>query len=186
MDHHLPPGQSSSLESMQELSRLWVKVQPSLQVFIRASVRDQHYAEDVLQEVASIVAAKFDQYNRDLQFEAWAIGIAKLVMKKHFRDTFRKAIIFDEDALDALAAGFERRNPHQQDRLGALEQCLQKLDSQKRTLLEMRYQGEIEVQEIAARLGATANAISCALHRIRTDLATCMKYRLAKEREGSA
>lgn len=165
---------------------MWIKVQPSLQVFIRASVRDQHHAEDVLQEVAGIVTAKFDQYNRDLPFEGWAIGIAKRVMKQHFRSATRSGMIFDEEALEAIAASFERREPPRQDRLQALEMCLNKLDSQKRALLDMRYQGEVEVQEIASRLGATANAISCALHRIRTDLASCVRRRLAREsRRGS-
>lgn len=184
MDNHLPPGQSSSLESMQELSRLWVNVQPSLQVFIRASVRDQHDADDVLQEVASVVATKFAQYDRALPFEAWTIGIAKRVIKQHFRSTTRSGLIFDEEAIEALAAGFERREPPRQDRLRALEMCLGKLDSHKRALLEMRYQGEVEVQEIASRLGATANAISCSLHRIRTDLAMCVRRRLAHESMG--
>ncbi|MCO6044649.1 sigma-70 family RNA polymerase sigma factor [Aeoliella sp. ICT_H6.2] len=151
-------------------------------MFIRASVRDEHLAEDVLQEVASVVAAKFDQYNRDLPFEGWAIGISKRVMKQHFRSAKRNGVIFDEEALEALGAAYERREPPRQDRLRALELCLGTLDSQKRALLEMRYQGEVEVQEIATRLGATANAISCALHRIRTDLAACVKRRLAMDK----
>ena len=55
---------ASRVAVMRDLARLWVQSQPAISAYIAASVYDIHHAEDLVQEVAQVVAEKFADYDR--------------------------------------------------------------------------------------------------------------------------
>ena len=66
-------------------------------------------------------------------------------------------------------------------RLAALRQCLQQLDSQEQTAIEMRFVQELPLAAIGKQLGRGAEAARLHLYRIRQRLADCVKKRLSLE-----
>ena len=75
--------------------------------------------------------------------------------------------ISDEQLVDELSTGRE-------ERIQALEQALELLPAQDRLLITLYYYQDCSLAEIASIIGATANAVSHRLHRIREKLYTLL------------
>ncbi len=71
--------------SVRELARLWVQSQSVISAYITANVLDVQHAEDLVQEVAQVVAEKFDTFDRSRSFISWALGIARNRVLKYYR-----------------------------------------------------------------------------------------------------
>jgi RNA polymerase sigma-70 factor (ECF subfamily) len=67
------------------------------------------------------------------------------------------------------------------DRLAALQKCLQKLNPEQAHLIRERYHAKTSVKSLAARLGDTAHNVASQLYRIRKTLARCVNATLAAE-----
>ena len=76
-NHQGQEDAASRVAVMRDLARLWVQSQPAVSAYITASVYDIHHAEDLVQEVAQVVAEKFAEYDHELSFTSWALGIAQ-------------------------------------------------------------------------------------------------------------
>ena len=68
-----------------------------------------------------------------------------------------------------------------QDRLTALERCLERLPEKDRKLIEERYQGPASIDEIARQSGSSRRTLFRSLERIRRFLFDCVSRRLAAE-----
>ena len=75
--------------------------------------------------------------------------------------------ISDEQLVDELSTGRE-------ERIQALEQALELLPAQDRLLITLYYYQDCSLAEAATIIGATANAVSHRLHRIREKLYTLL------------
>ena len=76
---------------VRELARLWVQSQSVISAYITANVLDVQHAEDLVQEVAQVVAEKFDTFDRERSFISWALGIARNRVLKYYRSRSRSA-----------------------------------------------------------------------------------------------
>ncbi|MBX2823744.1 MAG: RNA polymerase subunit sigma-24, partial [Gammaproteobacteria bacterium] len=84
---------------------------------------------------------------------------------------------FDDQLLDLLA----QEEPDFSERshlLDALDSCLEKMDTEKRSLLMRRYEKTHSVEEIAEDQGYTANTLSQMLRRLRSRLSSCIEQEL--------
>ena len=66
-----PSQHTENIASVRELARLWVQSQSVISAYITANVIDLHHAEDIVQEVAQIVAEKFSEFDRSRSFVSW-------------------------------------------------------------------------------------------------------------------
>lgn len=148
--------------------------------FIRSLVRDEHYAEDVLQKVAINAATKFEQYDRDREFAYWLIGIAKRQVAQHFREFQRDRHTFDQTLVDQLVDAYAHVADELPEREVALKTCIGKLNERGREVIDLRYQQNLKPQQIAERVGTSPTAITSLLHRIRKSLEDCVGKQLAK------
>jgi RNA polymerase sigma-70 factor (ECF subfamily) len=67
-----------------------------------------------------------------------------------------------------------------EDRRIALRTCLERVQGRRRQVLEMRYQDNMRVADIASNLGMSADGVSVMLHRIRNVLYECIQKQLAR------
>ena len=79
--------------------RLWTAAQPAVSGFVRALVRDRSVADEVLQETSLVLFRRFDEYDEQRPFVAWALGIAKFQVLSLNRDAARSRVSFDTDLL---------------------------------------------------------------------------------------
>jgi RNA polymerase sigma-70 factor (ECF subfamily) len=167
-------------KSMRELARLWVQSQSAISAYLTANVIDVHHAEDLVQEVAQVVAESFGEYDRRRSFTSWALGIARNRLLKYYRSRARDRLVLSEAALGKLADALERVEHEAEDRRIALRACLERIEGRRRTVLELRYGENAKVMAIAQQLQMSPDAVSVMLHRIRTILYECIQRQLAK------
>lgn len=166
-------------ESIKRLTREWTRAQPSVERFIRSFVRHRADADDVLQEVALTIVDRFDDFDEERSFEAWALGIAKNLVKAHFRKQLRQPIqAIDDEAVDQVAAAFEELSPQAEDMKEALADCLSRVPGSQRRMLSLQYEEGLKPSEIAEGIGKSANHVAVILHRLRSALKECVERKI--------
>jgi RNA polymerase sigma-70 factor (ECF subfamily) len=158
-----------------QVMRLWALAQPAVSAFITAVVRDFSARDDVLQNVAVAVLESFEAYDQSRPFTPWAIGVARNQIGLYLRKRRRDRHTFDSDAIQGLAAAFDRLPDDEAHLLERLRVCVSRLESRARRLCELRYRDDLKPAAIAASLSMTANGVSKALQRLRQQLRACMQ-----------
>ena len=179
-DRH-PADDNRQIAAVRELARLWVQSQPVISAYVTANVLDRHHAEDLVQEVAQVVAEKFATFDRSRSFVSWALGIARNRVLKYYRSRARDRLVLSENALIKLEQALEQVGQEAEDRRMALKICLERIQGRRREVLEMRYSQNAKIADIAQQFSMSADGVFVMLHRIRTMLYGCIHRQLAKE-----
>jgi RNA polymerase sigma-70 factor, ECF subfamily len=163
--------------------QLLTDCQSRLYAYILSILPNSNAARDVLAETNIKLWAKWQEFDQDRDFATWAFRFAYFEVLTYQKRVRNDRHIFDGDLLagladDAVAAvhGFD-------ERLSALENCIQKLPARDRQLIALRYDSQLPVKDIAKRRNKSPNTISHALLRIRAALSDCV--RRAVELEGA-
>lgn len=164
--------------------RLFLAHRDSLARYILSLVRDSHDAEDLAQELASIVLSAVGSPDAPDPFAAWCRGIARKLALKHLskrrnQPTFVELKFFDtvEKCEGDLSSNAEIWAQRRQ----ALVECLEALPPTAHSVLVFRYGGGESSQQIAARVGQTPEAVRMLLYRIRHRLANCIASRMKRK-----
>jgi len=165
-------------EQQMQFTRLWTEAQPAVAAYVRAVVRDSHVAKDIVQETALVLLRKFQQWDAGRAFLPWAIGFAKFEILSHRRDTGRSRLVFDEALLDSLTESWPGVMETVNREQSALQDCLETLAPKARSLVRLRYFEELQMPQVAEKLGSTAGAVRVAVMRIRRQLQDCVSRRL--------
>jgi RNA polymerase sigma-70 factor (ECF subfamily) len=155
--------------------RLWTAAQPAVANYVHAVLRDRTVAEDVLQETSMVLFRRFVEYDANLPFVAWALGVAKNQILGLHRDQARSRVIFNEELLARFTATWADLSPRMSDRGLALQDCLERLPAHARRLVRMRYFDDLPSEQIAQQHGGTGAAVRVALQRIRQQLRECVE-----------
>ena len=164
-----------------ELTRYWLKAQPSIAAFVSASVWNVQDAEDLVQQVAEVCAKKFTKYDQKRSFLSWALGIARNELRLYYRKKDNSKMVFSPATLELISDEITSQEPELDDRFAALRECVKKVAGRPRQLLEMRYYRDMKLDEISQRLGLSSAAVRVSLCRIRQDLGGCIKRRLRRQ-----
>jgi RNA polymerase sigma-70 factor (ECF subfamily) len=170
-----------------DFGRLLLQFETRIYSYIRSFAVHATDAEDLLQETASVLWRKFDQFQPDTSFLAWALQVARYKVLEFRRRQKRDALQFSETFIDVVAADTMAES----EQLGELQQwlseCMDKLAPADRELIEMRYWSDLPVTTLAARLGRPASTIYDAINRVRRLLVECVERALNRsEWEGNA
>jgi RNA polymerase sigma-70 factor (ECF subfamily) len=165
-----------------ELSVLWTKAHPIVAAYFRASLRDFHRAEDLLQETAAVVAEKFTTYDPSRSFVSWVLGVARNKLLHHLRTDSNDRHVFDESTVREITDLYAEMEPELAAMTAALETCVDRVTGRPRKLLEMRYVRELTPAKIAVLTGMQAGAVAVMLHRVRRALRDCIEKQLANAR----
>jgi RNA polymerase sigma-70 factor, ECF subfamily len=165
-----------------DFGRLFVQHQPRIYGFIRSLVVHRGDAEDLLQETASVLWRKFDEFRPGSNFIAWALQVARYQVM-YFRQRQRRDVLqFSEKFLDVVAADTVAESARLGDLQSLLDACMEKLPPSDRDLFELHYESDLPTKSLAERLGRPASTIYNAINRIRRALAECVER--AMDREG--
>ena len=180
-EHHIseiPPG--SSAVAQREVHGLFLKHIDLIRGFIRALLRDQHLADDVLQETFLTVTQKAADFRPGTNFPKWACAVARLKVLEASRSHSGRLRFFSEEVMESLA-GSNDPGPGPDDRLDLLDDCIDELPPSMRRMIQMRYQGKRKPAAIAERVGWSVEAVYVALSRARTALRDCLNFKLNKQ-----
>lgn len=162
----------------EEFAILWASAQSTLASFVRTLVPDIHQAEEVLQRVAVALVRKFDEFDKNRSFAAWAVGVAKYEVLYFRRERATDKHLFDDEIVDRVALSYQRFVEDADPFREALEGCLKKLKGRARRVIEMRYEQGLASAAIAEKLRLTTGAVRMLLCRVRQTLRTCIDRRL--------
>lgn len=161
------------------LVRLLSRHQDELFRYIFALLPHEEDARDVLQETSVALLRKFAEYDPDKPFLAWAYRFAYLEVLKQRERNQRGTRHLSRELVERLARQREQEAPVLQERLQALELCLQELPPADRELIRQRYQGRADTDELAQQLGTSRRTLFRELDRVRRLLLACINRRLA-------
>jgi RNA polymerase sigma-70 factor (ECF subfamily) len=168
-------------EKHDQFLRLYVEHEEALNGFVRTLMPTREDAREVMQEVAVVLWRKFAELSAIEDFRRWAFGVAKFKALAFVRDRMRDRLVFDEDVMELLAAEVADSADAYEAEREALDECLGKLDSAQRKLLEAGYAPGVRMDELAASLGRSPMSFYKALHRIRLALMDCTQRVLKRE-----
>lgn len=169
------------LERHDQFMRLYVAHEESLRAFVRSLLPTLEDAREVMQEVAAVLWRKFDELGSPHDFRRWAFGVARFEALEYRRTRARDRHLFDDEVLKLIAAEAEASADAFAAERRALEDCLQRLPSPQRALVQTAYAPGVRIDELAERTGRTAMSLYKALHRIRLVLMDCTRRALARE-----
>ncbi len=132
-------------------------------------------AEDILQLTKLQLWHIFDQFEEGTNFLAWARRVAFYQMLNYRRAEKVRHLPLENDLLESLAHAVAELSDDGDGRKDALESCIAKLPLDHRRLILLRYYEDMEVPDLALRIGSTVAAVYRSLSRIRMNLLTCIE-----------
>ena len=159
----------------ERFSRHLAAHQRRIYAFVYAMVQNRHAADDVMQEVSSVLWRRFGEFQEETSFSAWAYKVARLQVLTWRRKQERLAIRLGEDELHALMDTAAVLAEQQDERIDALEHCLAKLSPIQRELLRSRYHFGLSVVELAEQRNRARRTVYKALGKIHNILLDCIR-----------
>ncbi len=170
---------NKSLESKKFMSFL-IPNQRQIHGFILLLVANRTDADDILQDTLAEMWNKFHEYEEGTNFVSWGLTIAKYKVYQFIRKNKSHRLYFDHQILELLqqeSASKQGRHTFQET-LDVLKECVSKLQSKEKEMLQMRYEQNLTFEGIAAQSGVSVPAIFKALGRIHARLARCIDLTL--------
>ena len=147
-------------------------------------VHDRHDADDLFQRTSVVLWSRFDSFEPDSNFLAWAKLIAYLQVCNFLRTSGRDRLRFSDEVLAKLADEPTTPTEESQRRLDTLAKCMKELGRNDRDIVQQAYSGEQTMKELAGSLGLAVQTVYNRIGRIRKLLFECVAHKMATA-EGS-
>ncbi len=162
-------------EEAEELTALWTGAQAVVAAFIRTLVPQLTDSEEILQRTAVTLVRKFDEYDRNRSFSAWAVGVAKFEVLAYWRERSSDRHVFDDALVEQITESYRRVA---QDRLPMrelLSRCIEALAGRAREAIRLRYVAQLTTLQLAEALNISHGAARMLLTRTRGVLRQCVE-----------
>jgi RNA polymerase sigma-70 factor (ECF subfamily) len=158
--------------------RLWTVHEPELRAYVRCCCPKAQEVDDVMQEVSIAALRKFSTLDDHSAFGPWACLIARYELLTARRRYARDRLVLSEDIVGLLAEEGAEELPLRQRQLQVLDQCVEKLPSERRELTLAAYGKDTTIRDLATRLKRSEGSLYQLLSRIRKELHRCMERTL--------
>lgn len=163
---------------------LYAHYQLDLHRYLVSILKNQADAQDVLQEVAVVLWKKFADYKNDTSFKAWACRIALFEAMNYRRKKNNRQRILSEKVMHELTEVYIDKDSLLNERREHLQSCMTKLPEEDTDLIKKRYASSVNLGDIAASVGITANTLYKRLQRIRKQLHDCISSSMQESNHG--
>ncbi|MCF7974930.1 MAG: sigma-70 family RNA polymerase sigma factor [Phycisphaerae bacterium] len=146
---------------------------------IIAMVQDFSVAEDLFQETVLQILRSNHLYDQDRAFLPWACGIARNVVKRHWRTSQKQPLSMAQEALSNLAELAVEDDPDlwREERV-ALHHCLKKMPDRFQRLFVLRYAHNYKGKDLSERVDIRTGSIRTTLARLRGKLRQCISMHI--------
>ena len=172
-----PPDEPEP-DAHERFMRLFLAHEPQILRAVMVFVPQRSDARDIVQDTAVALWHHFADYDPARPFVNWALGYARMHVRRFFRTMERRGRL-SEKAAEALLIAAEQTPVEDEQRDAALRACLAEMPESGRRLIEGYYFEELTVASLGARSGKSAEAVYKSLQRLRRSLLDCMNRRLA-------
>ena len=175
-------SESDQSISHSEIAGLLAKHQGAILGYLYACLRNHADAEDVFQEVSMAAVELSDQLREADGFLPWIRQIARFRVLKHVERSKRLSPM-NPALIDQLAeaAGSITSSSNLDDRTRAINDCLDRLPTESRRMILMRYaESNPSVSQLASHIDRSVQATYALLKRIRVTLRECVNFKMAE------
>ncbi|HOQ05703.1 MAG TPA: sigma-70 family RNA polymerase sigma factor [Anaerohalosphaeraceae bacterium] len=141
--------------------------------YILAAVGRQSIADEIMQQTSLTMWRNFARFQRGTNFTAWGKEIAKYEIftyrKKNSKEQF-----LDPESLRRVLEASQKVEKSSDQRMKALEGCLEKLTEKKRSLLQYRYQEGLSCSAVADKMQLPLATVYRTMARIHKVLQDCI------------
>lgn len=173
-------------------SEIVAEYQDMLLAYAAFRVPDAALVDEVVQQTFIRAFEQLKDFQTDKDFGVWLRSICRFMilaeLKRASRDRQNKDNYQDHLKVRLLGDALQRgESGADEDVLRRLQGCMAKLQSTARSLVTLRYQELLKVEEIASRVGQSATWVATTLFRVRETLRKCIgeSASLAKAGEGA-
>lgn len=168
------------MDRTEEFLYLLGKHSRTLYLCVFSMVLNNNDTDDIIQEANLVLWREFHRFEKGSNFPAWAKQIAVNQVRAWKLRQKRDRHVFSDEILEIIAKGTNETDDLSARSL-ALSHCLDRLPSNSRRIVSMRYEQENDISEIAQGTKQTTAAVYQILSRIRKSLHDCVTLRLAQE-----
>jgi RNA polymerase sigma-70 factor (ECF subfamily) len=160
-------------------SEIVAEYQDMLTAYAAFRVPDAALVDEVVQQTFIRAYEQIRDFQTDKDFGVWLRSICRFMilaeLKRATRDRQNKDNYQDHLKVRLLGAALERgESGADEDVLRRLKGCMGRLQQTARSLVTLRYQELLKVEEIASRLGQSATWVATTLFRVRETLRKCI------------
>lgn len=170
--------QSTAADDHERFMRLFLENEPQILRAVMVLVPQRSDARDIVQDTAVVLWQKFGEYDPARPFTNWALGYARMHVRRFFRSVERRGKL-TEKAVEALLIASEDREGTKEKRDLALRICLNEMPPVPRAMIEGYYFQEDTVEELSRKGGKSVEAVYKTLQRLRRLLLDCITTKLA-------
>jgi RNA polymerase sigma-70 factor (ECF subfamily) len=170
---------AASPDDHERFVRLLLEHEPRILRAVMVFVPQRSDARDIVQDTAVALWQHFAEYDASRPFTNWALGYARMHVRRYFRAAARHNKL-SEKAAEALLIASEDRDALEDKRNAALRNCLGGLPADSRCLIEGYYYEEKPVEVLGRTHGKSVEAIYKSIQRLRRSLHDCINRRLAE------
>ncbi|MBN2064736.1 MAG: sigma-70 family RNA polymerase sigma factor [Sedimentisphaerales bacterium] len=153
---------------------LLTPVQGRLYAFILSRWPNKSDADDIMQEVISVLWSKFDSYEPGTEFLAWAFTVTKYILSGFRRKHKNYPVQFSAETLEMLDKHTDEFNSVYDNRIETLRECVKKLPVRDLSLLKLKYEEGLPSQKIASRFGMSVRTFYRNISKAHAILMQCM------------
>ena len=162
--------------------QLFMNSQKNLYAYILSSVHNFNDANDLLQETATVLWQNFDKFDQKTNFLAWAISIARNLIRNYFNMRKKSRLQFDDELVQTIDAAIVKNIDGDNIKLESLKKCYEKLSDSSRLLIKLRYEDGMTVKSIASRFGRPLEGMYKFIARLQDSLMQCIEKTMALEK----
>ncbi|SFJ50384.1 RNA polymerase sigma-70 factor, ECF subfamily [Planctomicrobium piriforme] len=168
-------------ERYQGFLREYARERTKLFRYIFSLLPNHADAEDVFQRCSIVLWQKFSEFDARRSFLAWACGVAFNEVCYFLRSTNRGQLKFDSELLEKLSDDRVSELGSTDQILVQLADCLKLLPRRDRELVRVAYGKSGTLREFAESTNQAPQTLYNNLGRIRRQLQTCVRRKLAVE-----
>lgn len=169
-------------ENSDKFISLLIPNQKRILGYILTHVPNYADADDILQNTLSILWKKFDRFDPETDFVAYANAIAKYEIMNYFRKSKKnQKLHFDETLHKIIEEESESTSHLFNQRRDAMKECFKEFTAKDKQLIKMRYEQDLSFSKIGKRLCISSPAALKKISNIHSRLIRCIRLRLAFE-----
>jgi len=168
-----------------EFLRLLLKNHYKIYAYILSLTQNTSDADDIMQDVSTILWKKFDKFEPGSNFTAWAVQTARYKIYQYFQRKQKEHLLFSDRLLKDLEKSMTTKLEDADRRIEALKICLKKLSEREKKFIHLRYEKGMAAKNISMMMNSSVDAIYKVFSRAYNSLQLCIHKLLAQGGIGS-
>ncbi|MEX2170840.1 MAG: sigma-70 family RNA polymerase sigma factor [Pirellulales bacterium] len=169
------------MDRTEEFVRLWLANARQTYAFVLALVGSRADADEVFQDVSITLWEKFASFELGTDFRAWTFCVARNKVMS-FRQLKRHQVVtFSTELVELIASQTIAAAAKMDHDYVALDECLEKLETYQRQLINLRYRQNLRIAAIAAQVEKSIDSVYKSFQRIHRSLLVCLTQNVVSE-----